>query len=314
MPMNESGLENAFGFAGIGRWELTLEAKSLVLDAACREIFEVSDAEALSQAAIIERVDEADRARVFGALEALSEVGGVYDETFRLNLPSGEPRWVRGVAKCCAESGSQKVIGVSFDVTSEQQLLAERELHLSEINHRIKNLFALVSAMISTASRENSEKDAVVDDLRGRIAALDRAHSLMLSSDASRPIPLGELLGQILAPARSQQTIVMSGQDVLIPAPAVTSLVLIVHEWVTNSAKFGALKHADGTIHVEWTLSEGDVHIVWSEKVPEFDEGADTGFGSRLVQMSVMQLRADMDRRFEDGWLTTELKVPLDDE
>lgn len=312
MTTSEVGLENAFGFAGIGRWELTLSDKSLKLDDVCRDLFEVTEAEATSQAIIIERVAEEDRDRCFGGLDALTAHGDQYDETFRLTLPSGQERWLRGVAKYRADPTGDRVIGVSFDVTSEQKLLAERELHLAEINHRIKNLFALVAAMISSAARESSDKTEIVTNLRDRVTALDRAHSLMQKTDASQPIPLGALLNEVLAPARSLQTIVMSGEEVLIPAKALTSLVLIFHEWVTNSAKYGALRHSDGTIHVEWVPCEGGVRIIWRELVPDYDINAEKGFGSRLIQASAMQLRAEKERRFEDGWLVIDMRLPLD--
>ncbi|GGE38920.1 hypothetical protein GCM10011360_28330 [Primorskyibacter flagellatus] len=312
MPTDDTGLDSAFGFAGIGRWEMTVDDGSLRLDPVCRDLFELSDSDATAQSVIVERIVEADRERVFKALDTLTTNGDEYDQTFRLNLPSGRERWLRGVAKLSKGPDGSKVIGVSFDVTSEQKLLAERELHLSEINHRIKNLFALVAAMISSAARESTDKDEVVSNLRDRVTALDRAHSLMLRTDVSRPIPLEALLNEILAPARSLQTIVMSGVEVLIPAKAITSLVLIFHEWVTNSAKYGALRHSDGTINVEWVPYDGGVRILWRELVPDYDIDAEKGFGSRLIQASAMQLRAEKERRFEDGWLTIDMRLPLD--
>jgi two-component system CheB/CheR fusion protein len=123
---------------------------------------------------------------------------------------------------------------------------------------------------------------------------------------------LGALLNEVLAPARSLQTIVMSGDEVLVPAKAITSLVLIFHEWVTNSAKYGALRHSEGTIKVEWVPYDGGVNILWRELVPDYDVNAEKGFGSRLIQASAMQLRAEKTRRFEDGWLTIDMRLPLD--
>ncbi|MBL3705942.1 PAS domain-containing protein [Sulfitobacter sp. BDSS02] len=313
MSSISSGFEDAFGFAGIGRWECALDGETLRLDDVCRELFELTKNEALSRDVIMERIAEHERDRVFSALDLLVREGQEFDETFKLVLPSGRERWLRGVAKFRSDSGGDMVMGVSFDVTSEQKLLAERDLHLAEINHRIKNLFALVAAMISSASRESSDKDEVVTNLRDRVTALDRAHSLMLKTDASRPIPLEALLSEVLAPAHSRQTIIMSGSKVLIPAKAITLLVLIFHEWVTNSAKYGALRHTDGTINVEWSPYDGGVDIHWRELVPDYDVDAEKGFGSRLIQASAMQLKAEKVRRFEGGWLCIDMRLPLDD-
>ncbi|MAQ83372.1 MAG: hypothetical protein CMH12_09075 [Maritimibacter sp.] len=312
MPLEDDRLKHAFGFAGIGRWEFSYKDRSLFLDSACRDLFEVSEAEASSQTALMTRVAEEDRERAFGALDALSKDGEVYDETFRMNLPSGTERWLRGVARYRASEDGDTIIGVSFDVTTEQKLLADREIHLAEINHRIKNLFALVSAMISNASRESADKTAMVDNLRGRVAALDRAHSLMLKTDVTQPIPLRALIDQILAPARGDQMIEMTGEEVLIPAKAATSLVLILHEWVTNSAKYGSLREKDGAIRIHWEPYENGVHIGWRERVPDYDTESSKGFGSSLIQAAAMQLRAEKVRRVEDGWLIIDMKLPLD--
>ena len=54
MPLEDAGLENAFGFAGIGRWEFNVETGVLVLDPVCRDLFEVTEAEAGSRSVIAE--------------------------------------------------------------------------------------------------------------------------------------------------------------------------------------------------------------------------------------------------------------------
>jgi len=312
MSLPPIGLEDAFGIAGIGRWEFSVEARRLVIDEPCRLLFDISEGEMDLQDAVRTRVVAEDRARVFEALDSAVSEGDLYDEIFRITLPSGEQRWIRGVGKYRAQAGQRKVIGVSFDITSEQELLAERELHLAEMNHRIKNLFALVSAMISSAARASETKEEMLDELRGRVTALDRAHSMMLRTDSTQPVALGGLLERVLAPARAEQTILLSGAEVMIPARALTSLALILHEWVTNSAKYGALRSVDGQIKVTWEPYENGVHLTWKEQVPDYDAAAEQGFGSRLILASAMQLRAEKERRYEDGWLIIDMKLPLD--
>lgn len=311
MSEEDHVLEGAFDFAGIGRWEYSPDTGGLVMDRMCRFLFDVTEDEARTQDAIVARVHADDRDRVFSALAATQHLGEVYEQVFRVNLPSRGLRWIRGVGKVTVRDGQPKVLGVSLDVTCEQELLAERELHLAEINHRIKNLFALVSAMISSASRESEDQQSLVDNLRGRVTALDRAHSLLMHSDVAQPVSLSALLDRILAPARSQQTIVLSGDEVMIPVKAITPLVLIIHEWVTNSAKYGALRYADGEITVTWQCADGSVNIAWRERAPDYDPAAATGFGSKLIHASVLQLGADKNRRYEDGWLKIDMKLPL---
>lgn len=311
MSLPGTSLDLAFGYAGIGRWDYAPDSAALLVDETCRALFEIAPDAEVTQKLMRQRISEEDRARVFSAIAALKADGDVFEEVFRLALPSGAQRWVRSVARLGIRDGKPKVTGVSFDVTTEQELLAERALHLAEMNHRIKNLFALVSAMISSASRESEDKHALVENLRGRVTALDRAHSLMKRTDSTQPLGLSALLERVLAPSRTQQTIALSGEEVMIPAKAITSLVLIFHEWATNSAKYGALRRSDGEITVTWTLQADGLHLIWRESAENYDDGAAKGFGSMLIKASAMQLGAEKTRRVQDGWLIIEMTLPL---
>ena len=311
MSSNGTSLDQAFGYAGIGRWDFDPASNALIMDDTCRALFDLGPQEAGTQEDVGVRLHEEDRDRVFEALAALKTEGDVFQEVFRIVTRAGEQRWIRGVARLGLREGEPRITGVSFDVTTEQKLLIERDLHLAEMNHRIKNLFALVSAMISSASREAENKEALVENLRGRVTALDRAHSLMKKTDSTKPLSLSALLERVLAPARTHQAIVLEGEEVMIPAKAVTSVVLIVHEWVTNSAKYGALQREDGEISVTWTRRAGDLHLVWRESAVEYDESATKGFGSMLIKASAMQLGAEKTRRVEDGWLVIDMTLPL---
>lgn len=311
MSFEQIGLDQAFGFAGLGRWEIEPRSGAMVFDEQCRTLFGVTEEVARSRDAVIARLHIDDREGVIKALENLQAVGDIFEQIFRVRQDSGKYRWIRGVGRLGFHAGQPRILGISMDVTCEQNLLSERELHLAEINHRIKNLFALVSAMISGAARESDSKEDLVQNLRGRVSALDRAHSLMLRTDTSRPLELGDLIESVLSPTLSQQTIVMKGNQVQIPAESVTSLVLILHEWVTNSAKYGALKHRDGEIKVQWHPFDGGVDLTWREKVPDYDPDAEKGFGSHLLQASALQLGASKTRTFEDGWLIIKMRIPL---
>jgi two-component system CheB/CheR fusion protein len=311
MSAPASSLDHALDYAGVGRWDYDPASGAVTTDAICRGLLGFDTGHEISRALVQQTVHEADRDRVFGALDALAEEGDKMDQVFRVTPPGGGQRWIRSVGRYSRFDCAPRVIGVSLDVTTEQELLAERALHLSEMNHRIKNLFALVSAMISSAAREASDKDDLVRNLRGRVAALDRAHSLMKKTDSSQPLELAALLEQVLAPARTRQSIEITGAPVLIPAEAVTSFVLILHEWVTNSAKYGALRQHDGAISVSWERTPEGIHLVWRETVEAYDEEGEKGFGSRLIQASAAQLGARKTRRFADGVLTIEMALPL---
>ncbi|WP_424929164.1 sensor histidine kinase [Amaricoccus tamworthensis] len=311
MSVHEESLDLALDFAGLGRWEYDPATKKQVLDRRCRMLFEVSEAEAQefdNTFALVHPDDQEDLKR--GVAAILTE-GQEFHHRFRVRRKAGGYKWLRGMGRLVNNGGRPKLIGVSLDVTVEEELLRERELHLAEMNHRIKNMFAIVSAMISNANRESETREDMVSNLRGRVSALDRAHSLMLRTDVTQPVGLRQVLECILAPARGGQEISLEGDDVMIPTRLLIPLVLIVHEWVTNSAKYGALHGDDGVIEVRWSSDGGFVRVIWREKVEVHDPNPEPGFGSRLIQASLLQLGAEKTRNYADGWLTIDMTLPL---
>ncbi|WP_437438333.1 CheR family methyltransferase [Celeribacter indicus] len=301
-------LELAVEVAEIGVWEYNLRTGDMQFNDAAQHFFGLRDGAGGDR--LMASIHGEDRRRVWRALRQVSRGRALYNETFRVTLSDGSLRWVRGLGRFIERDGLRTVVGVSYDVTSEYRLIEERELHLREMNHRIKNLFAVVSAMISTSEREASTMKAFSENLRGRVAALDRAHALMLHGDVRSPIALGEILTSLLQPARGRQEVRLEGPEILIPVAQLTSLVLILHEWVTNAAKYGALSWEGGKLDVVWRCAGETLRLDWTELTPR-EVGFETrGFGSRLIQASAMQLGADLDRRAEGRTMRLSLTMP----
>ena len=309
---DQESLDLAVSVAGLGRWEYDPASQATVLDDQCRLLLGASLEQSQDFNLMLPMIHEDARIALVNRLEKVLSDGQEFEQIFRVHRPDGRYRWLRGMGRLVLRDGQPKILGVSVDVTAEQELLAERELHLDEMNHRIKNLFALVSAMISNAERESESIDGLVEKLRSRVMALDRAHSLMLKNAATQPVQLRDLLESIVAPGLGVQPVTLAGTDgVEIPVKSLTPLVLIVHEWVTNSIKYGALQQHDGEIHVSWTRDGDALKLMWREKVDCYDAETARGFGSRLIEASAMQLGATKTRRHEDGWLTIEMSMPL---
>jgi PAS domain S-box-containing protein len=143
-----------------------------------------------------------------------------------------------------------KIIGASKivrDITERRQA-EERQRLLREMDHRIKNLFALSSGMVAISARcaKTSQELAVQD----RLAALAKAHTLTLprlSGDGRRTEQsktLHALLETLLLPYGGRTDddrarVVTSGPDIPIAGGAITSFALLLHEFATNAAKYG---------------------------------------------------------------------------
>jgi two-component system CheB/CheR fusion protein len=200
---------------------------------------------------------------------------------------------------------------VSIDVTAEYAIAETRELMLREMNHRVKNLFAIISGIVSAAARSHDDVTVMADDVRERIATLGRAHSLASPAGEQQAIELGSLVQATIAPYQGQSAIAMDGPALLIDRRCLSPLALILHEWATNSVKSGALAQESGTLSVNWTLAGGKVRLEWVESggtLPDTEAGK--GFGTLLVQTSSRQLGAELERKCVDGRFVLSLALP----
>jgi PAS domain S-box-containing protein len=223
-----------------------------------------------------------------------------------------------------------KVIGASKiarDITERKQAEQQKNLFLREMNHRVKNLFAIASGMVALSVRSGGTQtpQEMVATLQARLAALARAHQLTLpdfktgGARADAPTTLDALLHAIFAPfvdgeAGNDSRVVIAGPEVPVGGSALTSIALLLHEFATNAAKYGGLSFPSGGVHVEWTIADGELMLTWSERGgPSIDEEpASIGFGGQLAQGMTAQLGAGISREWLPEGLVIRLTAPLE--
>jgi two-component sensor histidine kinase len=223
------------------------------------------------------------------------------------------------------EAGKVEGVLCIVSETTERVAAQERQrLLLRETNHRLKNLFAMVDAMINLSVRSARTPQEFAQALRGRLAALLRAKELVrpgimgTEHAASERTTVGALVRTILQPYdddSSRERISASGPDVVVGATAVTSLALALHESATNAVKYGALSQPKGAIRIKWETQGDDFRLEWEETGgPAIVVTPDAlGFGSVLTERSIV---SQLGGRIEYDWQRTGLKlrmtVPLD--
>jgi two-component sensor histidine kinase len=185
----------------------------------------------------------------------------------------------------------------------------------NELDHRIKNLFALVNALVSLSVRIKLEMKPLADILRSRIGALHRAHGLIRTDTSLAPRELAslkELLGALLQPYEGAETI--DGDEAFIDRGIVAPLALVFHELATNSAKYGALGDSDGSLSVNISRNIGELRITWIEKSPvkaSSSDIEDIGFGSKLLDLIIdEQLQGKYARTYTDRGMNFEIILP----
>ncbi len=200
-------------------------------------------------------------------------------------------------------------------------LAAEREIVSSELEHRIKNLFALVNGLISLSVRDNPEMKPLANKLRHRLVALQHAHSLIRVRNAPTGggdrTSLKELIGVLLRPyegGKGHRRFAVKGDDALVDAGIVSPLALVFHELATNSTKYGALSDAEGFLEIHIRRGAEELQIDWSERAPGLSGQPETlkgGYGSKLLDLIVKsQLRGNYSRSWSKNRMDVEITLP----
>lgn len=209
---------------------------------------------------------------------------------------------------------------IARDITAAKQAAAHQDLVIREMNHRIKNLFALTTGLVALSARVASNPTELAGDLTARLQSLSRAHALTLPdlnqevvSRSSTTLPA--LIKEVLAPHDDAvgSRIVVEGDPVSVGPHAMPTLGLLFHELATNAAKYGALATAEGRLSLQ-IASVGDaVEIAWRETGgPRRQEDApiSVGFGSRLEQASVASLHGTLERVWPERGLEIAIRFP----
>ena len=223
------------------------------------------------------------------------------------------------------KDGLGRIVGASKiarDISERRRAREQRELLLREMNHRVKNLFALASSIVNLSAAEAGTAAALASTAGERLAALARAHELTMAPEAGGwpqdrvSIGLHDLIAAILAPYGGNDRslrLAISGHDRPIPARLITPLSLLLHEFATNAAKYGSLSVPQGVVAVHCSEFQGGVTLRWREvDGPAVAEtGGESGFGSRLIAAAARQL-GRLNRRWHADGVVIDLFIEAD--
>jgi light-regulated signal transduction histidine kinase (bacteriophytochrome) len=181
-----------------------------------------------------------------------------------------------------------------------------------ELNHRVKNILAIIKSLVAHSNREERPLSDYVDTLKGRLKALSFAHDQVVRSDGGGV--LTELMEAELSPYRSPNAVIhVVGPRLLLDSRAFSVLALVLHELATNAAKYGALSQAAGKLEIAWRLTEaGDCEIDWRETASApLATPSRKGFGTALIERSVTyDLGGQSSVKFTREGLRARLLVP----
>jgi two-component sensor histidine kinase len=172
------------------------------------------------------------------------------------------------------------------------------EILTRELQHRNKNLCSVVDVIVRKSLADEPER---ANKVCGRIKSVFHASELLTESQ-SQLLSLKGLFLQEFAPY-GEGRIEVFGPDVRLSADSARHLILIVHELVTNAAKYGSLSLLSGRVLVTWQQHESAITLEWKERGgPKVSVPQHRGFGSQLIASCVKALSGTMHQNFSpDG-------------
>jgi two-component sensor histidine kinase len=163
------------------------------------------------------------------------------------------------------------------------------ELLIGELQHRLRNLFSTIGAVVYATLKSHPEPDTFRKTFDGRLMALSRAHSIALEKGEA---DLRQLLVDTLAPYSIDHPVSVDGPKLLLAQEAAVAFSLAAHELATNAAKYGAFSKSGGSVGIRWNIEtvEGEPRfsMTWEEQGgPEVRPPSRQGFGQRTLKRSI---------------------------
>ncbi|MEE4538333.1 MAG: PAS domain-containing protein [Erythrobacter sp.] len=240
-----------------------------------------------------------------------------FEDEWRLLQADGSYRYVLSRALPSSEDpATARWFGTVTDIDDSYRTSQERELLAGELAHRIKNIFSVITGLVTLHARGDATLKLFADTLTDNIRALSRAQEFALRIDTHSEDELKGLLNVLMAPygIPGESAVSITGDVIAIGHRAATPLALVFHELATNSAKYGALSVEQGRVAIEVARSGDDVWIAWQEhNGPKTNAPTQDGFGSRLMHMAIEhQLGGTIALDWRSEGLQTRITIPKD--
>jgi PAS domain S-box-containing protein len=215
-----------------------------------------------------------------------------------------------------------KIAGVSAiyrDITIRKRAEAREKMLMTELDHRVKNMLSRVDMVLMSSRNGSSSIDEFTRVVKGRIQSMAAAHYL-LSQKGWQGVGLEALVRNQLAPYASPANVAIHGTDVILSPAAIQAMGMVLHELVTNAAKYGAFSVPSGSVAVSWDRKPNrhvaNLVFAWREfGGPLRAVEGKSGYGTRLIRELVPhELGGTVDLKFAPQGVNCRIEFPLSSE
>lgn len=256
-----------------------------------RQVLGYEPASSTRRSDFLARVHPDDRARFRAHVYGVCPGRPYYSASFRFVRPDGEEMWLEETARAeFDEAGCfVRLKGLTRNVTARRRAEQHQRQLMAELDHRVKNALACVSVVAQHTRAGSSSIDEFLEVLDGRIQSIANTHAL-LSRGRWQGVSLTDLVYGELAPCMGDGNAVVEGPHVVLAVEATQAVAMVLHELVTNAAKYGALSTPHGRVSVRWRWrraadSRWQLAVHWQESGgPAVAAPTAAGYGTTVIR------------------------------
>ncbi|RTL64361.1 MAG: PAS domain S-box protein [Hyphomicrobiales bacterium] len=200
---------------------------------------------------------------------------------------------------------------IARDVTQRKESEVQKEVLIHELQHRTKNLLAVVQSIVVNTLSRSSDCQVAREAIMGRLHALARAQEFVASGPISG-VPIRELINAELSGFTQQ--VAARGKDFVVGGGFAQQLALVIHELATNASKYGSLSCPEGYLSIDWDVDTSttppSLCFSWREfGGPPSENPGREGFGTQLIAAIIR----DATRSFTDDGIEFIARIPVPD-
>jgi two-component sensor histidine kinase len=256
---------------------------------------------------------------VQGSWSSLNRDNPTCSIIYRFLRLDGREVWLQEASKAEFDGTGRliRIKGLARDITERKRAEEHQTVLMRELDHRVKNVLARVAMLAASMRKGSTSIDDYVRSLNTRIQSMAAVHSLM-SESRWKDVALGTLVGKQLAPYATGENVTFSGEDIRLNAAEIQALAMVLHELVTNAAKYGSLSVPEGQVYVKWRRQNSDAGtrlvFEWRELggPPVPAKAPRSGYGTNLVRDLIPhEVGGMVDLVFAPDGVSCKIEIPL---
>jgi two-component sensor histidine kinase len=202
-------------------------------------------------------------------------------------------------------------------------LLAQKDMLLKEVNHRVKNSLQLVASLFNLQGRqvEDAKSRQAFEDAVSRVGAIAQVHEQLYKNDDVSRVEFGSYLRTLCTQYGGEGSVVIDAATLEIPTDAAIPLGLLAVELLTNALKHAGPGTPEQPIEIFFGRpdAEGELALIVRDHgpgiAPEFLDAHSRrrsgSLGMRLIESLAGQIEAEVQVENAGPGVRWTLKLPF---